>query len=197
MMQRVHRFLLGFALILATTFTVRAQNVALKTNLLYDASATINLGLEFGLSQQWTLDVSGNYNPFTFNHNKKWKHWLVQPEFRYWFCDKFSGHFLGFHLLGGEYNVGNFNPGFKMFNSNFKNIRYSRYEGWFMGAGIAYGYTWVLGKHWNFEAEIGFGYAFSRYDKYECGHCGKKIASAKNHHYVGPTKAAINLVYVF
>ena len=35
-----------------------AQKVALKTNLLYDATSTMNLGFEFGLSPKWTLDVS-------------------------------------------------------------------------------------------------------------------------------------------
>lgn len=65
-----------------------AQEAAVKTNLLYDATTTMNLGVEFGLSPKWTLDVSGNYNPWTFSKNKKWKHWLVQPEARYWFCNK-------------------------------------------------------------------------------------------------------------
>lgn len=60
-----------------------AQKVAVKTNLLYDATSTINLGTEFGLSPKWTLDVSANYNPWTYSNNKKWKHWLVQPEARY------------------------------------------------------------------------------------------------------------------
>lgn len=65
-----------------------AQKAAIKTNLLYDATTTFNLGAEFALSPKWTLDVSGNYNPWTFSNNKKWKHWLVQPEARYWFCNK-------------------------------------------------------------------------------------------------------------
>ena len=34
----------------------KAQKVALKSNLLYDATATMNLGLEFGLARKWTLD---------------------------------------------------------------------------------------------------------------------------------------------
>lgn len=74
MMQKMHRFLFGLVLILATTFTMKAQKVAVKTNLLYDASATMNLGFEFGLSAKWTLDISGNYNPWTFSNNQKWKH---------------------------------------------------------------------------------------------------------------------------
>ena len=38
----------------------RAQDTAVKTNLLYDATATVNLGLEVGLAPKWTLDLSGN-----------------------------------------------------------------------------------------------------------------------------------------
>lgn len=96
-----------------------AQNAALKTNLLYDATSTINLGFEFGLSPKWTLDVSGNYNPWTFSKNKKWQHWLVQPEARYWFCNKMMGSFIGFHALGGSHNIGNVDLDFKFLGTDF------------------------------------------------------------------------------
>lgn len=84
---------------------VRAQDIAVKTNLLYDAGATINIGAEVGLAPKWTLDVSGNLNAWTLSHGRKWKHWMAQPEARYWFCDRFAGHFLAVHALGGQYNV--------------------------------------------------------------------------------------------
>ena len=93
-------------LMLLVSISLSAQDLAVKTNLLYDATATVNLGVEVGLSPKWTLDLSGNYNGWTFNENKKWKHWMAQPEARYWFCERFNGHFLGAHLLGGQYNVG-------------------------------------------------------------------------------------------
>lgn len=174
-----------------------AQKVAVKSNLLYDATSTINLGAEFGLSPKWTLDVSANYNPWTYSNNKKWKHWLVQPEARYWFCNKMMGHFVGFHAIGGAYNIGNVNADFKFLGTDFSKLKDYRYEGWFAGAGVAYGYSWVLSKHWNFEAELGVGYTYSKSDKFECTSCGEKLESDKTHHYVGPTKAALNLVYVF
>ena len=174
-----------------------AQKVAVKTNLLYDATSTINLGTEFGLSPKWTLDVSANYNPWTYSNNKKWKHWLVQPEARYWFCNKMMGHFIGFHTIAGSYNIGNVNVDFKFLGTDFSKLKDYRYEGWFVGAGVAYGYSWVLSKHWNLEAELGVGYTYSKSDKFECASCGEKLEDDKTHHYVGPTKAALNLVYVF
>lgn len=189
-------------LIIAVVFSVSghglmAQNAAVKTNLASDAATNINLGLEFGLSQKWTLDISGEYNPWTFSDNKKWKHLSIQPEARYWFCQKMMGHFLGFHAMTGKYNIGNIDLDFKMLGTDFRKLKDYRFEGWYVGAGIAYGYAWALGRHWNLEAEIGFGYAYTRYDRYECVTCGKKLDDNKPHHYVGPTKAAINLVYVF
>ena len=91
----------------------QGQRVAVKTNLLYDALYTVNLGVEVGMAPRWTLDVSGNYNGWTLSHERRWKHWLVQPEARYWFCDRFAGHFLGMHILGGKYNIGGLKTAFR------------------------------------------------------------------------------------
>ena len=143
-----------------------AQKVALKTNLLYDATATVNAGIEIGLAPRWTLDISGNFNDWTMSHNRKWKHWLVQPEARYWFCERFSGHFIGIHAHGGEYNFGNLKNGIKFLGYDFSKLTDNRYQGWYVGGGLSYGYAWILGKHWNLEAELGIGYIYTRFDKY-------------------------------
>ncbi|MBE6302428.1 MAG: DUF3575 domain-containing protein [Bacteroidales bacterium] len=175
----------------------KAQDIAVKTNIVYDATANINAGVEFGLAPKWSLDVSGNFNAWDMSHGRKWKHWFAQPELRYWFCDRFSGHFVALHLHGGQYNVGNLKNNISFLGTDFSKLSESRFQGWFAGAGIAYGYSWILGKHWNIEAEIGFGYSYTMYDTFECVGCGKKVEEDKDHHYVGPTKAAINLVYLF
>ncbi len=176
---------------------LKAQTWALKTNLLADATTSIQLGAEFPLADKWTLETGAAYNGWTFSNNKKWKHWLVQPEVRYWTCDKFMGHFFGFHLLGGQYNLGNFTSKAHFLGTDFRLLKQYRYEGWMAGAGLAYGYSWPISKHWSVEATLGLGYVFSRYSKFYCPTCGDKIESGKNHHYVGPTKAAVSLIAVF
>lgn len=176
----------------------KAQKAAIKTNLVYDATATVNAGLEFGLAPKWTLDLSGNFNAWSMAENgARWKHWAAQPELRFWFCDRFSGHFVAMHLHGGLYNVGGIKNDISFLNTDFSKLSEQRFQGWFAGGGIAYGYSWILGKHWNLEAEIGFGYSYTIYDRFECAGCGKKVEENRDHHYVGPTKAAINLVYLF
>ena len=165
---------------------------AVKTNLLYDATRTLNLGVEFGLARRWTLDVSGNYNPWTFSENRKMKHWLVQPEVRWWSCTRFSGHFMGLHALGGGYNWGGMLPwGIRP----GAGLRGHRYQGWLVGAGVSYGYHWVLGNRWGLEATVGAGYAYLDYDKYPCAKCGRKIGR-ETQHYFGPTKAGITLIFM-
>ena len=186
-----------FVLLSCIGLSVSAQNWAVKTNLLYDMTTTMNLGAEVRMSPQWTLDVSANWNPWTFSDNKKWKQLSFQPEARYWFCEAFNGHFLGAHLLGGIYNMSNWDTDFTFLGTDFGKLKDHRYEGWMLGAGIAYGYQWILSKHWSIEAEIGIGYVYSRYDKYRCAGCGRKTEEGKSHHFVGPTKAAVNLIYVF
>lgn len=47
---------------------MKSQTIAVKSNLLYDLTSSINAGIELGLSPHWTLDISGNYNGWTMSH---------------------------------------------------------------------------------------------------------------------------------
>lgn len=173
----------------------KSQDIAVKTNLLPDLALSPNLGIEIGLAPRWSLDATGEFNLWTVN-DRKWKHWLVQPEVRYWFCDRFVKSFVGVHAIGAQYNVGNIPNDLRIFGKDFSQLSDYRFQGWAVGAGVAYGYAIPLGVHWNLELEIGAGYVYTKYDKYECKDCGKKVDSG-DVHYVGPTKAAVNLVYLF
>ncbi|MCH5214449.1 MAG: DUF3575 domain-containing protein [Muribaculaceae bacterium] len=194
--MKLKKLLATVALMAASVPALFSQNVALKTNLLYDALLSPTLGIEVGLAPKWSLDVSGTLNAWTVN-NKKWKQWMVQPEARYWFCQRFAGHFLALHGIGGQYNFGNLNLPFDFLGTDFRQLKDYRLQGWMAGAGVGYGYSWILDKHWNFEAEIGIGWIYTRYDKFKCKDCGYKVESDKPHNYFGPTKAALNIIYVF
>lgn len=188
---------LALTLFVTAPGTARAQEFALKSNIISDALLSPNIGAELQVAPKWSVDLSGQVNFWKLSHSRRWKHWLVQPEARYWFCQALGGHFVGAHLLGGEYNFGALSLPDHFMGSQFKDLKNNRYQGWYAGIGVAYGYAWMLGKHWNIEAEIGAGYVFSRYDKFECVECGRKVESNKNFNYVGITKAALNLVYIF
>lgn len=184
--SRTRKLAVALLLIARAWTTCHAQEVAVKTNLLYDATTTLNLGLEVGLTSKMTLDISGNYNPWRF-HNYRLKHGLIQPELRYWTCEKFNGHFFGVHGFYGRYNVGGL-----PFNSN---IKHNRYQGNLFGGGISYGYQWILGDRWSLEASLGVGYARLKDKKYPCTTCGEMLKEG-HHNYFGPTKAAVSLLYI-
>lgn len=185
------------AVALMASQRTQSQEVAVKTNLAADALANVNLGAEAGLAPKWTLDLTGEFNGWTFSHSRRWKHWYAMPEARYWLCDRFSGHFLGVEAHGGQYNIGGFDGKLHFLGTDARKLKDSRYQGWFAGAGVTYGYAWILGRHWNIEAEIGIGYSYTRYDRFLCAGCGRRTESGRSHNYVGPTKAAVNLVYLF
>lgn len=195
-MKLLYRFLLFATAMVAGYITVPAQQVALKTNLLSDATLTLNGAVEMKFAPKWTGELAGNLNAWTVN-GRNWKQWSVMPEGRYWFCQAFSGHFVGAHVLGGQYNFGHLDTDFKFLGTDFSKLKDYRFQGWMVGAGIAYGYSWILDRHWNIEAEIGIGWAYTRYDKFECRDCGQRVEQNKSHNYVGPTKAAVNLIYTF
>ena len=175
--------------------TSAEEVVGIKTNLVGDALLSPNLALEIGLAPKWSLDVSGELNLWDVNGHK-WKHWVVQPEARYWLCSRFAGHFFGVHALGGQYNFSNIKNSINFLGSDFSKLTDHRYQGWAAGAGIAYGYAWILDKHWNLEAEIGLGWIYTWYDRYPCAECG--TSQGKGHHnYYGPTKLSLAIEYLF
>lgn len=174
---------------------VFGQRVGVRTNLLYWATTTPNVGLEFRLSPRYTLSAAVGYNPFDYPNrlssrgvavNPKLHHWLVMPEARYWFCRAFERHHIGLHALYGQYNIGGMK--FPAFLEDF------RYWGWAAGGGLSFGYQWALAGSWGLELSAGAGYVFFRYDKYDIGACGDLIGRYRRN-YVGPTKASVSFVY--
>ena len=169
----------------------QAQQVVLKNNFLYDATTTPNLSLEVGTGRKTTFDLQVGLNPFEFGNNSKLKHILVQPEFRYWTCERFNGWFFAAHALGGRFNAGNVKFPFGL----MKGLQDHRYEGWYVGGGLGVGYQWVLSRRWSLEAELGGGYVYFDYNKFKCTECGTRVADTHKN-YWGVTKAALSLIYV-
>lgn len=167
--------------------------VGIKINLLYGiGTLTPNLGLEIGLNKHSTLDLLAAYHPWkrkgSLTDNKKFVHNLFRAGYRYWFCERYNGHYLGAGAIYTNYNVGSYTiPGFIK--------KEYRYEGHAYGAEINYGYNFMLGKRWGLELGIGVGVLRFDYDRFDCEACDRDPEKRKNT-YVGPTNAAISIVYL-
>ncbi len=174
-------------------------DLSIKTNLLYDATATINLGVEFAVAEKMTVDISGSYNAWYTDEskNQKIRHSLIQPEFRYYLEERFKGHYIGAHLLGGEYNVNgdNWLFGTMIDMSTISDLDQGRYQGVGYGAGVAYGYVTSLCNRLNLEFNIGLGYIYLDYDIYGSAKCAPMVGSDTSG-YFGLTKLGVTLSYI-
>lgn len=112
-------------LLLLPVCKTEGQNIAVKSDLLTGMLSSPNLGVEVRLSERFTLETGFHYNPFPAGENKRWKHWFVQSELRYWMCQPYGGHFFGVNLTYGVYNAGKM----KLPLGLFKGVRSDRYEG--------------------------------------------------------------------
>lgn len=150
---------------------VQAQNLALKNNILYDAMLTPNLGLEARVADKWTVGFNVGFNPWPLNDQKfpKWRHILVAPQFRYYFCTVFARDFLEVNAVYSHYNVGGVN--FPI-GTLYPVVRENRLQGDLVAAGAAYGWTWVVSPHFSLEAEAGFDVGYTWFKKFECPWCG-------------------------
>ena len=85
---------------------VHAQQAGIKTNLLYWATATPNVGLEWSLAPATPFRPPSGTTPSTFPTvqiptasppTPNLHHWLVMPEAKYWFCRAFERGYVGLH----------------------------------------------------------------------------------------------------
>ena len=93
----MNKLYLLLVFLLSTFMDIQGQVVAVKTNVLYDAITTPNVGAEVAFNKHWSVEASGYYNGWTFSSDKSFKHWMIQPEARYWIHERFNGHFFGVH----------------------------------------------------------------------------------------------------
>ena len=179
-----------------------AQKFAVKTNGLYLATATPNVGVEAAIGERWTVEIEGGYNPWTLDKdtNVKAKHWLVSPEFRYWFCNSFQGHFIGINGNYTQFNIGALPvPVHKAFialnQTHESDLEKSRVEGWAVGAGLTYGYAFPIARRWNIELTAGLGWWYAVFDQYESRKCGL-FQETVHKHALGPTSLGISFIYM-
>ncbi len=173
--------LLSITWFLLIIMGIKAQSVAVKTNAFYWAALAPNASVEIKLNEHFTTDLQAVYKPWTVNQERNVKFWLAQPELRYWFCESFEGHFVGVHLHGAQY-----------YAINKDRI----YDGYLAGGGFTYGYNWILSPRWNLEALIGVGYArlwYKEMPNVSCSKCHRD----KARNYIGPTKIALSVSYMF
>jgi hypothetical protein len=133
--------------------------LALKTNLLYDASTAVNAELEAAIGQRWS--VAGELvSPWWLLTDRQRCLQLLSGtlEGRYWLGERrklpaLTGWFAGLHVGGGYYDVEWNGRG---------------YQGTHLMAGLSGGYAHAVGRSGRLRLEyaLGAGYLGTRYHAY-------------------------------
>jgi len=178
---------LFIATMLLTSLSCHAQRLAVKNDAIYDALLIPNLGMELKTGGHTTVDVEAIYDPISFQSDKKWKNWSVQPEVRFWGCKPFSGMFIGLNALAGGFNVARI----PVFDFNDKRAQCHL----FYGGGVTLGNHYVISPRWGVETKVSLDFVHIEYSRYRCGTCGYKEDDIVTN-YAGPTSLSVALIYV-
>ncbi len=171
--------------------------MALRTNMLYDAALIPNIGVEFYLGKNFSITTNWMYA--WWDSNSKHNYWRIYGgdiSLRRYIGSRanekpLQGHHIGIYAqaltydfeLGDKGIMGGV-PGGTIFDK----LNY--------GAGIEYGYSLPISRHFNIDFNIGIGYLGGEYQEYKPidGHYIWQATKKRN--YWGPTKLEITLVWL-
>lgn len=149
----------------------RQPRVALRTNLLYDATLSPNLGVDVRVDSTWTVGLLAGVNAWDIDKakNKKWRHMLFSLRARnYLKHSVFHKNYMEFDAIYSHFNVGNTKIPFGI----YKGAQDRRLQGDLVALGGKYGYSWIMARNWRIEAEAGVAVGYAWFKEYDCDHCG-------------------------
>lgn len=170
------------------TLNANAQKMSFGTNGIgYLALGTINGEFSVGLTRNWSILLSGAYNPFTYNKESErqfqHKEATVALGTRYWPWHLFSGWFMGSRVLASQYNRGGL-------------LTPTSEEGELIGIGLNGGYSLMIAKNINIEFGAGVLFGGRQYTSYECPRCGRIISQSKKF-FISPDNLLLQFVILF
>ena len=199
MRTRVLILLLNLTVVfsIAGSVPLYSQDFSIRTNLLWDAVSEPNLGVEFPVGEHWS--VGGDFGlkawprwlawDWDNTNPTHWRNFAVVPEVRYYLNEVYQGFFAGADALYTHYNVGAVPTPFHM----YPEVEQYRLQGSYWAGGLFVGYAWWPWQHWRLELEAGAAVGLAAYDRYDCPHCGTKLAEERK---VGVVpKLALNVAY--
>lgn len=148
----------------------RQPRVALRTNLLYDATLSPNFGLDVRVDSAWTVGLLAGINAWDIDKekNKKWRHALFSFRARNYRKELFHKNYIEFDAIYSHFNVGNTKIPFGLYSA----VKDRRLQGDLFALGGKYGYSWILSRTWRIEAEAGVAVGYAWFKEYDCDHCG-------------------------
>lgn len=171
--------------------------MALKTNMLYDAAAIPNIGIEFYLGKNLSIGADWMYAWWSkSDKHRYWRTYGGDIELRWWFGKKahvkpLTGHHLGAYFQVLTYDVQFGNKGYMAGKPGCP-----MWDRATLGGGISYGYSLPVARRLNIDFELGVGYLGGKYLEYRVIDDHNVWQSTKMRHWFGPTKVEVSLVWL-
>lgn len=164
---------------------------AAKTNMLYDALITPNVGVEFNIDKQRRYSVAANWMYAWWKSDPdSWYHRTYGGDIelrRYFGKQAQERPFTGWHAgVYGQMLTYDFEWGGRGYLG----------DKWSWAAGISGGWSKAIGKRLNLDFTLGVGYLWGEYQEYLPVDDCYVWQATKNRRWIGPTKAEVSLVWI-
>lgn len=174
-------------MMMCRTYSAHAQKLQISTNAVgLMCLGTLNAEINYAVAKNWSVGISGRYNPFTYGQKEKqfqMKQRCVSAFARWWPWHIYSGWWVAGKAQWQEYNVGGI-------------LSPETEEGNRYGAGLTAGYSYMITPHINVEMGLGFWGGVKQYSVYSCPTCGKKLDGGSKA-FILPNDIVIAFSYVF
>ncbi len=183
------------AVLLSGFGTARGQ--AIKIDIPKTLMGSPNIGAEFTLSQQFTINGDVFWMPYMFKKKEEVfrilegcaeLRYYVKPRY-YYTNDLFDGFYVGPYVMYGNFNIG------LARHDDPSDDR--RYDGWGVSAGVSVGYKFFISRRFRMDINLGLGYAHLQYDTYRLGGewADYPMSRKDTKMWIGPTKFGVAMVY--
>lgn len=171
--------------------------VDIRTNMLLDAAALPNLGIEIYAGMGYSVGGTWIYGWWSNDRRHRyWRGYGGELFARRWFGESsrkkpLTGHHLGIY---GQVFTYDFEWGGKGEMGGVPGGDLCDKAQW--GVGIEYGYSLPIKSRINIDLSLGLGYVTGKYHKYHPDHGHYVWESTHRRHYFGPSKLAVSLVWL-
>lgn len=163
----------------------------LGTNAVEWAMAITNLTGEYDFARSWSVALSLHYAAWNYGTSTcKFRTFIFRPEVRYWLRDCHNGLFLNVHAQMAAYNFALPGWRYRIQDANGKHPA--------LGGGIGIGYRVDLDKkrRWSFQADLGAGVYYLKYDRFENRRNGP-LVDTKSRVWTGIDHFGLSIIYNF
>ena len=187
--SKVLKYLLPLAILLFQGTGLRAQKMALSTNIAdYVNLFTLNGAISCAASQNMTLELSARYNPFVYERSGSDRQFQnkrisVYAGTRYWPWHVYSGWFVSGYIGFTRFNTGG------LFSQK-------TYEGDAYGLSFGGGYALMLSPRFNMDFALSFMAGDGKYRRNSCPSYGS-VDAVKKQVFIAADNIVVQLSYLF